>query len=298
MKKNKSTELEVNRCNCEYCTATYYSLKLFSKALMDSKNEDDRVHNIYEPLARIVIPRSKWRSEKLVDLFYDARAQAVGNMFVFSKKYGLTDSEISLRGLLRVARAGCSYVLRQYNKHDRTACIKPNPEEEGTSSTNVEQKRIIGRRVYPTESNDFKEDAFTRLIDKIKADRFFEENLVSRMDAIEACRRILSSSDPRVYKQAIANLASIFCSDEFENESIPTRVLIGKIRLDVDPLALNEMGIQPDMIDTFFYNAEQALGPIVSLKLLKAKAYNRKKTQVLDRAKYNTNDTNDNTKEL
>lgn len=270
-KKKKSSEAEIKYCQCLFCTSTYYTLELFQQALQVSKTEEELVHNIYQPLSRITISRCRW-PENLADLFPDARSEAISNMFVYGRKYGLQPTIECLRSLIHVSRAGASYILREWRKHESPYT---QVEEKSTS--------MIGHRVYPCiNNNDFDIDSFTLLVDGLSADPNSEDSIVDQIDAKRFVIQVLTATDSKIVKQVVANLSVKFNLFDSFNENPPTPLFFASLRAELIPFA-EASGLDKALITNFCAKAESILGTesTVDIKRLRQKTYNRKKTAVL-----------------
>lgn len=280
MKHSKtSQETEQYYCDCEFCRANYYSVALYQNALHrfeKSQDENQLVHEAFLPIVRIVIPKSKWASQKYA--FDDAQATALSNMFVYYRKKGiLAGNELEIRTLIRCAKAGCSYVIRQLNKHERAYTQDSQPNQQTQA-----KKSIIGRRVYPNDFNDFDVDSFTLLVDGLSVmNQYLEDSLVEQIDAKRFIERALSASNSKVVKQMVANLALKFNLIDSVNENPPTSLFVDALRAELIPFA-EASGLDKALIIDFCARAESILGPeSVDMKRLRQKAYNREKTGVL-----------------
>lgn len=273
----KSKDTEQHYCDCEFCRAHYFSLELYKKALNNfarSQDENKLVHEAFFPIVRIVVPKSKWvYSQKYA--FDDAQATALGNMFVYYRKKGeLTGDERELWTLRKCAKAGCAYVVRQFRKHEL-----PYTEAQDQQ---VDEKRLIGRRVYPNENTDFGIGGFTLLVDGLSADKYSEDSIVEQIDAKRFVIRVLTASDPKVVKQCVANLALKFKLFGSFNENPPTPLFVDALRAEIMPYA-EASGLDKTLITDFCMKTESVFESesTVDMKRLLQKAYCREKTTVL-----------------
>lgn len=264
-------------CTCPYCSAHYYGLSLFKKALDETTTEDDLCQKVYAPLARICIPKYRWSAHELIGYFDDARALAIEQMFLYGRRHTLTPDEQTLWALIKVAKASASKILEDFDKHVRPFTIIDYHDTDDSNHEN-RQSHLTGRRVYLPETSDNNEDGSMNLIDRV-APKNTEDSTIATIDNRKTCEHHLKDADSKAIVQIVANLALkmgiIHHLLKRQKDVVASGDIVSRIEEDLVPLAV-EAGLGEKIAHDFCKRALEVLPPKLSLTKLKNKAYNRR----------------------
>lgn len=264
-------------CVCRFCHARYYTVELLQEGLDNAKDDNDLVHFIFNPIAKIATKKWLWRNE----LFEDGIAAAVEKILLYARTHVLQDTQECLKALFSEAHKGVNNVWNEWLRHE-APWVDPRELDDSEKA----KTRLIGRRVY--DSSRLGDEECTDLLTKI-----FDEDAARHPDAAENdtvkmtdARAVISAFfDPSNslnnikagLEQAAWSLGILSKAKADLQESVSTQNFLRELFVEIFPLA-RVVGVPKENIVLCFQRAKQHLyGPHINQRKMLTRVYNRRR---------------------